>query len=68
VTQLSERTRGKLTLNRETVRRLDDEELATAAGARMNSAGNSCPVTACICLHTGYICQVGIQLSAVCVG
>ena len=63
---MSERTTKKLSLNRETVRRLNDEELAEAVGAGMNSAGNSCPVTACICLQTGYICQVGVQLTGIC--
>ena len=47
----------KLQLNRETLRVLDEPALRKAAGGQMQTAGTSCPVTACICLSR-FVCKV----------
>ena len=51
----------KLSLNFETVRQLDQDDLGQVAGGQMQTAG-TCPVSACICV-TGRVCQT---LSAAC--
>ena len=63
---MSDRTPRKLSLNRETVRQLDPQDLNKVVGGvvpspPMNTA-NSCPVSACICI-TGELCN---DLSLVC--
>jgi hypothetical protein len=52
---MSRRARSSHSLNRETVRLIDDGRLGEIDGGQTQTAG-TCPVTACICV-TGIICQ-----------
>lgn len=58
---MSDNNTRKLSLNRETLRQLDQDDLGRVAGGQMQTAG-TCPVSACICV-TGEVCRT---LSAAC--
>jgi hypothetical protein len=65
-TSLSDRTPRKLSLNRETVRQLGNDDLNRIVGGKVQSppmnTANSCPVSYCICV-TGEVCR---DLSSIC--
>ncbi|HEV3231719.1 MAG TPA: hypothetical protein VG245_05640 [Candidatus Dormibacteraeota bacterium] len=58
---MTQRLDSRLSLNRETVRRLDSADLGEAAGGGKTA---SCVVSQCIC-NTGYVC-VEVSVLGVC--
>jgi hypothetical protein len=65
---MTESTPNKLSLNRETVRQLDQGDLGKVAGGQLpgqqTNTANTCPVSACVCV-TGKVCY-DLSLNCLC--